>query len=139
MATISWRSDADILKDAKDARQRAVEVERDRRIAAGLPYTFPAGSGTIQLRPADIINVSGVAARGTALLQRGDTTTTLVFRDADNVTHSLTPQQAVDMGIAVAERVEGIYQASWIHKDAIERLTTVAEVDAYDISTGWPT
>lgn len=139
MAKISWRSDTDLLKGAKDARRQAVETERDRRIVAGLPYTFPAGPGTIQLRPADILNVNGVAARGAALLQRGDTTTTLAFRDAANVTHSLTPQQAVDMGIAVGERVEGIYQASWIHKDAIERLTTVAEVDAYDISTGWPT
>jgi hypothetical protein len=139
MAVITWTSDADLLTDAKTTKRQAVTNERDRRIVQGLTYTFPDGTaGTIQLRPTDVGNVNGVATKGNALLQKGDTTTTQPFRDAENVTHTLTPQQAVDLGLAVADRVEAIYQASWDHKDAIAALTTVAEVNAYDITTGWP-
>jgi hypothetical protein len=131
--------DAAELDTAKTTKRQAVTNERNRRIVQGLVYTFPDGvTGTIQLRPTDVGNVNGVATKGNALLQKGDTTTTQPFRDKENATHTLTPQQAVDMGIAVSDRVEAIYQASWDHKDAIAALTTVADVDAYDISTGWP-
>ena len=39
---------------------------------------------------------------------------------------------------AVAEHIQACFTAEQVHVAAIDALTTHAEVEAYDISTGWP-
>lgn len=126
-----------------------VEFERDKRVAAGVSYTFPDGvSGTIQTRDEkDFRNINGVAARGLALVVRADVETTLIFRDKENVDHALTGDQAVALGEAVHARVEDIYKVAWSHKTAIQAILgddTLAEAEkraalsGYDLTIGWP-
>ena len=121
------------------AKCAANETERDTRIAAGDQYTFPGGlAGVVQLRnQRDMSNVNAVASRGQALVMAGDTTT-VTFRDAGNVNHAMTGQQAMDFGGAVYDHVDAIYAASWAHKDNVRALTTAEDVEAYDYTAGWP-
>jgi hypothetical protein len=135
------RKKADIaLAEAKDAKLAAIDALRDAKNAEGVPYTFPDGqAGTIQTR--DIIdarNIQANAAAATVLAQQGVTDPVMMFRDQEDRIHYLTPQQMLDMGLAVMARGQAIYATSWTHKDAVAALTTVAEVEAYDITQGWP-
>ena len=131
------------------AQQRArvlisrVDDERDTRIAQGKPHTFPDGlSGTVQLRnERDTGNVNAVATSGTALVIAGDAQARVVFRDAEDVTHPLSGEEAVAFGLAVMAWVSAHYAAAWAHKDAIRLLAYGADLEAladYDLQTGWP-
>jgi len=122
---------------------RAVDTERDRRIAQGKPHTFPDGlSGTVQLRnERDTGNVNAVATSGTALVIAGDAQARVGFRDAEDVTHPLSGEEAVAFGLAVMAWVSAHYAAAWAHKDAIRLLAEGADLEAladYDLKSGWP-
>lgn len=120
----------------------AIDAERDARIAAGMPYAFPDGKGTVQLRnERDITNVIGVGTSGLMLTAAGDAETTVGFRDQEDVTHPLAGAQAQALGQAVMAWMSAHYAAAWAHKDAVKRLAEagdLAALDAYDIGAGWP-
>lgn len=133
----------------------AIDSERDARIARGKPHVFPDGTtGTVQLRHArDTANVNALASAGTALLALQDQHSTLAFRDGEDVTHSLTAAEAVQLGLAVMQWVSAHYTAAWAHKDALRALLATAndagasksartrarkDIAAYDFSIGWP-
>lgn len=133
---VNPNKDALLLVETRQSKTTAVDTLRDAKVAAGMPYTFSDGTGTLQLRDnTDFRNVIGLSATGLALVGQK---ATIKFRDQEDVVHDMTPEQARDMGIAMSACVSEIYQASWRHKDAIGKLTTKEEIDAYDITTGWP-
>lgn len=59
------------------------------------------------------------------------------WRLANNTTVTLTWGELRDMGLALFERGDGYFGYASIHKDAINELTTVTAVDAYDITVNW--
>ena len=142
-------SEANAAHEAALAAERAcqleavlsqVDVERDARIARGKPHPFPDGTtGTVQLRhERDTVNVNAVATAGTALMAAGSSDT-VSFRDAEDVTHTLTGAEAVQFGLAVMQWVSAHYAAAWAHKDAIKALQAAGEdIAGYDLSQGWP-
>jgi hypothetical protein len=119
-----------------EQRKLDVNVLRDQAIAAGMPYNFPEGPGTVQLRnPADISNVLGISASAqVSILVEDDKP--ILFRSSEDITHTLTAIQALDMGLAVSAFMSGHYATAWSHKDAMKQLTGQALAD-YDITTGW--
>jgi hypothetical protein len=127
------------------ARELATQIdaERDRRIAQGKPHRFPDGlTGTVQLRnERDTGNVNAVATSGTALVIAGDAEARVVFRDAEDVSHPLSGEEAVAFGLAVMAWVSAHYAAAWAHKDAIWAFADRGDVEAlsgYDVLSGWP-
>ena len=142
-------SEADAAMEVAQAAARArqleavlsgVDAERDVRIARGKPHRFPDGTtGTVQLRhERDSVNINAVATAGTALVAAGSNGT-VAFRDAEDVTHTLTGAEAVQFGLAVMQWVSAHYSAAWAHKDAIKALQTAGEdIAGYDLSQGWP-
>ena len=86
----------------------------------------------------DTVNVNAVATAGTALMAAGSSDT-VPFRDAEDVTHTLTGAEAVQFGLAVMQWVSAHYAAAWAHKDAIKAMQTAGEdIADYDLSQGWP-
>lgn len=142
-------SEADAAMEAAQAAARArqlevalsgVDAERDVRIARGKPHRFPDGTtGTVQLRhERDSVNINAVATAGTALVAAGSDST-VAFRDAEDVTHTLTGAEAVQFGLAVMQWVSAHYAAAWAHKDAIKAMQAAGEdIAGYDLSQGWP-
>lgn len=130
--------------DTLSAQRRAdIESELNRRIGAGVSYSFPDGqTGTVQLRDArDQGNVQAVASAGNALVTLGDTTSKVAFRDQENVTHQLTGAEAVAFGLTVMNAIAAHYAAAWAHKDAIRQLADAGDLEGlegYDTNTGWP-
>lgn len=130
------------VQQAQQLRERlsSIDAERDARIAQGKPHRFPDGTtGTVQMRhERDSVNVNAVATTGTALMAAG-INDTVVFRDAEDVTHKLTGVEAVEFGLAVMQWVSAHYTAAWAHKDAIKVMQVAGEdISAYDFSQGWP-
>lgn len=118
----------------------AVDAERDARITRGKPHIFPDGTtGTVQLRhERDLVNVNAVVTAGMALVAAGSDGTA-AFRDAEDVTHTLTGAEAVQFGLAVMQWVSAHYAAAWAHKDALKAMQAAGEdISGYDLSQGWP-
>lgn len=141
--TLQTQSQREAAQQRTRVLTAQIDAERDRRIAQGKPHTFPDGlTGTVQLRSErDTGNVNAVATSGTALVIAGDAQARVVFRDAQDVTHPLSGEEAVAFGLAVMAWVSAHYAAAWAHKDAIRALADRGDVEAlsdYDIQTGWP-
>lgn len=131
-------ADAPPLDTLKDQLKTSIEAKRDAVIAAGITVTFPDGQAVVQTRDErDIRNANGVAAQGLAM-QVNSQTGTLVYRDAANVLHEMTPAQAVAFGQQVAQGIQAVYTASWAKKAEVDALATVEAAQGYDVDTGWP-
>jgi len=132
-----------VLQDQLRETLTAIDAERDRRIALGKRHTFPDGqTGVVQLRhERDLVNVNAVATSGTALMALGDSSASVAFRDAADITHALTGSEAVQFGLSVMAWVSAHYAAAWAHKDAVKALAEAqdaAGLMAYDVSQSWP-
>ena len=96
-----------------------VHQERKKRIAQGTSVTL-AGYGTpvaLQGRDSDRANISDLAQLAQMRISAGDYTTTTVFRDRNNVDHSLNPAQITDLYIQAAAFFQAVMQASWTLKE----------------------
>lgn len=123
------------LAEAKRRKRRRVDDERDRRISEG----FSWNSIPIDTRNKDDFdNIAGVAQMAGRLKEQGVTQPIISFRAADNSTHMLTPEQALDLGEAAFMHKSSHFVASWPIKDAITAATTHAELDSIDVEQGWP-
>jgi hypothetical protein len=119
--------------DAADALRAAVNAERERRIAAGATVTVTgAGDIPVQGRDVDVRNLQGLGLGALARVSTGDTTTITTFRDADNVDHSLTPPQVLELVQQASAVAEAIIQASWTIK-ALDPIPA-----DYDDDARWP-
>ena len=121
------------------AKHTAINATRDEKLSQGVPYSFPDGIGTIQTRDLrDIINIMGSVVGG-MILQGQEIT--IPFRDEEDKNHILTPEQTMTMGMAALTSYTAIYQTAWAHKDALKTIAengaTIAQIEAYDINTGW--
>jgi hypothetical protein len=138
--TYRLKTDAEILAEAREAKCDEIGAHRNRLIARGMSYTFPDTGRTALVQTRNLVDHRNIQGLGTKALNRkmsGDSTT-LPFRDADNYLHELTPQEMIDLADAVADWVQAHYNAAWSHKDSVRGLATVAEVEGYDYSSGWP-
>lgn len=60
------------------------------------------------------------------------------FIAADNIARPLSASGMAALSGAATLTVAALYYVRRAHKDAIAALTTIADVDAYDIAAGWP-
>lgn len=116
----------------------AVNAERDRRIAFG--HTFAVtGYGDIPLqgRLQDQINLQArlIAAQG---YKAADVTApVLILRDAENVNHTLTPDQMIELVMAGMAWIEETMMVSWAMKDGTTPFEAGIPADFTD-DAYWP-
>lgn len=82
----------------------------------------------------DLINVLGVVLTALMLSSKGITDPVINFRDAVDVNHTLTPEETINMGLAVQSHIGSVYQASWTIKQQIEDAATLEELDNIDLT-----
>ena len=106
-----------------------VNAERERRLIAGVTVNV-SGYGDIPLQGRDQDQINLLALKDTArdLAAAGVTTAVIPFRDADNVTHTLTPAQMIELANEGKTAASAIYQASW----AIKARNDLATIDITD-------
>ena len=139
------------LEICKETLYTLIENERDHHLSNGFPYMFPGDVyGVIQTRHIeDQRNIQINHSAAQTFLMLGLTEQPMTFRDTENVIHTLTPIQMVEMTLYVSSKGQHIYTNSWIHKDIIKQITIIDETDeieintkindvlTYDYSTGW--
>ena len=128
------------LDELKADKRYAVNMARHRCCSAGVQYTFPDGvTGTVDTRNLnDAANILGLVTMAQALMPSAPDTVFTSFRDAEDQDHDLTPSQMLALYDVVAARRTASYSNSWAFKNAIAAATTPAELEAIDISAGWP-
>jgi hypothetical protein len=133
------KTDADsAFADIRLRKAEEIHAVREAKIAAGVPYDFPDGGGTIQTRDmTDARNIQTSVISALILQAAGETKPVLVFRDMEDVSHSMTPAQVLEMGLYVAQYGQAIYSASWQLRDMAKTMTA-EEIAAFDVASGWP-
>jgi len=84
--------------------------------------------------PVDIQNLNAIIT----LILAGAITTDVEWHDFINISHMMTSTQLVTLAGGLGVFAQTCYAVSWVHKNAIDALTTVAEIEAYDYTTSWP-
>lgn len=108
-----------------------IDVKRNQVLTGG--YT-DAGSILWDTGQEDIQNLAGVCT----LIACGAITSSVTWRDANNVNHTLTPTELITLAGGMAVFTQTVYGVGWYHKANVNALTDVASVLAYDFSAGWP-
>lgn len=106
-----------------------VNAERERRLSAGVTISVTDyGDIPLQGRPADQINLLALKDTARDLDAAGVTAAVIPFRDADNTTHMLTPDQMMELADKGKTAASAIYQASW----TIKARNDLATIDITD-------
>ena len=127
------------LAEAKRKKCTEIDAERDRRQSLPLEYTFPDGQiGHIQRRnQKDERNIQAVDAAAKTLVLEENTTDTVHFTDQENVKHLLTGPEGMAFGIFVFNDYARLQSAARTHKDNVNALAKVEDVQNYDYSGDW--
>lgn len=73
-----------------------------------------------------------------ANFQIGKDLSLLTIMDADGVEQTILLEDYDTLLLDIKVKGLQIIQANWVHKAAVAALTTVEELNAYDMTTGWP-
>lgn len=97
-----------------------INAERDKRVAAGTVFAV-TGYGEVHLtgRLQDQTVLAMQLIKAQAAKVAGVTAPIILLRDADNVNHVLTPDQAIELIDAGTAWVEAVMKVSWDMKDGI--------------------
>ncbi len=122
------------LDELRQQKILALELIKDKKIAAGLPYLFPDGvSGTIHPRSGE--ELWHLMFIMSLLDQRSIPGEKIPFPDAENVIHHLSMDEMKAMGSTIASFITDIYLSMWTHKAKLLVCATEEEVKKYDITT----
>ena len=138
---------ADLI-DAADARVREIDSLYLATLDAGFAYDFGgrtaklpnglterAGVRTLQTRQDDREKWLATASLMQLLPQDAPVRD---FRCVDDAQIPMRAGEALQCLIAMQAHFGRALDARWRHKDAVRALSTIGEVRAYDITTGWP-
>ena len=118
---------------------RTLEVAKSEKIAEITAYdtseavnSFTLGNATMWISRDDRISIMNST---TILKNAGETTTTLWY---GGVKYTLPCDTLIQMLSALEVYALQCYEMTEEHKAAVNALTTIEEVDAYDYKTGYP-
>lgn len=128
--TEQFDTPANLLANAKTTQKNAVNDLRNLKLTDIFTDSnnIPWNMGT-----SDIANLNAVCT----LITAGAITGNVTWRDSNNTNHIMTPQQMIQLAGEMAVHGQTMYSVSWYHKANIDALTTVDDVNAYDITAGW--
>lgn len=115
----AWSVVAPLLEAKQlEAKYAQISAERARRVALGTMATVTGiGSFLVDTRDeVDFRNINGLTAKGIVLSMSGDTTTTVTFRDANNVDRVMNGAQLIEFGASIGNVVDVLYKKSWALK-----------------------
>ena len=124
------------IEQKKIQLKQSVNQERDRRWRGTVDCDL-AGDGSLVI-PADARNDTDLrniqAVTTAAQVIAGTPDAVLKFRDANDVTHNLSPEEVITLGLTVQAYVQSFYEKAWALKDNIDSMTS-AELDQLDVTS----
>jgi hypothetical protein len=128
------------LADAKQMKCEAVETYLASQILRGFtPTTGPLAGHTLQTRDnTDRTNwLTSQAAYSAQVAAGNGAVLGAKFRTAENDTVACSFSDGLNALLMMAAWGAALFGKSWTVKDRINALTTVADVLAYDVASGW--
>ena len=123
------------IEQKKTRLKQSINQERDRRWPGTVNCDL-AGDGSLVI-PADARNDTDLrniqAVTTAAQVIAGTPDAVLKFRDANDVTHNLSPDKVIVLGLIVQAHVQSFYEKAWALKDSIDSMTS-AELDQLDVT-----
>ena len=124
-----------LLSGKKSDKIKQLKGRRDEVIGGCVEYSIGSTDHKFQVDGISAVLLNGAIA----VKERGNTTFFPIdWIDADNVSVSVTSEQLIgilDLGSRLIAACYDNYQA---HRIAIDDATSQAELDAVDITAGWP-
>lgn len=126
--------EADDLENARKIALHRIERLRDGHIAGGVSV---GELGVFQTDPRSTENIMGAVQ--VALIKYVLQQPFVVnFKRLDNTNASMNAAQTFEVGLTLAGLRGAIYERSWELKDLVDAATTVEEINAIDLTAGWP-
>ena len=125
-------SNSTFLQEAKDVLKEKVNAYRDT-------YLFDYFVYDGKQWDCDQISRDNISGANLMSVLNGGVLPPMEWRDYNNTNHAVTATYMGNMAATLMTFTSGVYTASWQHKTAIDALTTITAVNAYDYqSTLWP-
>jgi len=123
------------LSDARKGKIKEVKDRYNAELNGGMTYLAKSLDIDTQSQQ-DIIAATDTAREKKAAGSGWDPA--FAWRMSDDTFLTLaTPDDMIALCQAMKAEVYRLKQNRWLHTDNIRALTTVADIDAYDITTGW--
>jgi hypothetical protein len=137
----NWQLNPIDLSILKQRKKDEVKLKGNSILTSGYIHDFgpPYGIQTLQLRDnTDRTNwlTSQAAYQAQVLFGNGDVLGATFRTDSDQLV-TLTFSQGLGVLLQMAAWGATLFNISWQKQDEIEQLTTIEEIEMYDIESGW--
>jgi hypothetical protein len=127
---IDTQLQSSLLKQVRVKKLNDIEQMQAVDLTAGVPFVFGSAEDIVQTRgERDLININGVVTQAILLKNAGVVEPIIQFRAQSNATYMLTPDEAINMGVTVAQHSQQVYEKAWLLKDAINAAQTIEELE----------
>lgn len=124
--------DLDTLRARKREQINGWKEDAEKR---GLYYEFDGEGDYIQLRhDRDRTNITALVTQATLLKMQGETGKVVAFMPESNTLRMMTPDEVIQMGLAVGQFGSQCYATAWALKAAVEDATTAEQIN----NIQWP-
>lgn len=121
------------LENVKYQRTRLVNEFRELVLYEGFIYE---DGNVFDTDNASLRNLMGLSQKA---ITSGLTTETVQYMTSENILLTISYNEIVQVTLSLSNYVSECYEASWYHKDQINALSTISEVNNYDYTVGaWP-
>ena len=128
----NWIEDIELIRSNK---KQEVDNKRDEILSSGISYNFPDGVGIIQTRDQkDERNIQANTSAAQAYIMLNQPQTEMKFRDMEDVIHTMTATQMLEMCLYVKSYGQSIYEKSWQIKDEIKNIQDVEVLKNYIVN-----
>jgi len=120
------------VAERQTARKAEVNSLRNDKLSDGfihVSHTYSADTESRASLAAYVANVN--AGKGLPA--------SFTWRSVANVDVAFSTTSILDLHDSMTDFLDAAFNNAWTHKTGIDAEVTVSAVDAYDISTGWPT
>lgn len=133
---ISWLVVERNIDEIRALAWSRVKERRQIVRSTGVQFSFSNGKiGTIQVKNEDITNLLAVHAAAMTATMMNDTTAILPFTDAENITHLISPSEAISLTMAAFAHGALVHTTSQTLRKNIADANTVEDII---IASTWP-
>ena len=120
------------LQEVKDQRKVEVNSLRTDKTKTGFVFNTNTFDATVESR-------AGLAAYVANVNAGNGLPASFTWRSTANLDIPFTTTTILDLHDTMTDWLDAAFNNSWTHKANIDAESTISAVNAYDITTGWPT
>lgn len=120
------------LNEYKKIKSVEVDLIRESNLIKGFTHSLGDTNIIIQTDDKSVTNILSLSTSATI-----NPTGSFVFRDFNNVNHTLSASEILDIFSGLQSFRQNIYNISWILKNTINEFTDVDDLYLFDVKQEW--